>query len=572
MSRFWADLYPYLRAQGWRYLTAFVLGLLGIAGTLAIPYFLRLTIDSLTTGEPWQIYPVYLLGAALWAGLLAWAERQLSMGASRRLEYHLRADLLSHLLSLDSTYFQGARVGDLMNRLSTDLSAVREAVGPAIAMSYRLGFLVLFSLLAMFLVEWPLALAVTAVVPVIFLIVQKLARLVDQRWNDAQQVFDQISAQAQENFSGIRVVKGFAIEDREQERFESLNQSYIEKMLLLARVDGPLFALMSLMTGIISVVVLALGGSWVIRGTMSLGELVQFNAYVLQLSWPLLGLGFVVSMFQRAITSWNRIAELLAVRAKIQSPSNPEQPSGSELDFQTVSLHRGGRPILDQISLRIPAGSTLGITGETGSGKTTLISLVPRLLDPDSGSVLLGGVDLRQIALAELRRRVALVPQEPFLFSESIAENIAFGLSDLDPERVQWAAELAGIAGDIEGFPMGYQTMLGERGVTLSGGQRQRVALARALAIQPEILILDDAMSAVDTETEARILSGLKQVLGQQTTLLISHRTSTLRYADWIVVLRDGRLIEEGTHESLLAAGGYYAELDRRQRLEAELS
>ena len=546
MSRFWADLYPYLRAQGWRYLTAFLLGLLGIAGTLAIPYFLRLTIDSLTAGESWQIYPIFLLGAALWAGLLSWLERQLSMGASRRLEYHLRADLLSHLLSLDATYFQGARVGDLMNRMSTDLSAVREAVGPAIAMSYRLGFLVLFSLLAMFLVEWPLALAVTALVPVIFLIVQKLARLVDQRWNDAQQVFDQISAQAQENFSGIRVVKGFAIEDREQERFERLNQSYIEKMLLLARVDGPLFALMSLMTGIISVIVLALGGSWVIRGTMTLGELVQFNAYVLQLSWPLLGLGFVVSMFQRAITSWNRIAELLAVRSRIQDPATPERPANNQLDFRAVSVRRGERTILEPINLEILPASTLGITGETGSGKTTLISLIPRLLDPDTGAVLLGGVDLRQIALSELRSRVALVPQEPFLFSETIAENIAFGLPDLDFERVRWAAELAGIAGDIESFPMGYQTMLGERGVTLSGGQRQRVALARALAVQPQILILDDAMSAVDTETEARILAGLKQVLGQQTTILISHRTSTLRYADRIVVLREGQIIEEG--------------------------
>ncbi len=565
-------LWPYLRPYLLRYLGGVGLGLLSIGFVLLSPYFLRQAIDALQKKEGYALYAILMVIAAGAGAVFNWGMRRLAVVASRRVEYDLRKDLLHHLLELDLLFYQKTRVGDLMNRLNTDLSAVREMVGPGIMMGSRLTFMVGLAFLSMFLVNLRLALVLSLILPMIFLVMAYLLRLVDRRYRESQEVFDQVSTLAQEAFSGIRVVKGYALEKKMLERFQALNRAYIQKSLALARVEGPMQALLGFLMGFAFLVVLWLGGGLVIQGQLSVGELVQFNAYLAQLTWPILGLGWVLSMYQRGLTSARRLFELLDTVPRVQSPSNPKEAAlEGGVRFEGVSLTLEGRTLLKDLTLTVPPGMTLGITGRTGAGKSLMLSLIPRLLDPTKGRVLLDGVDVRALSLAELRKAVGVVPQEPFLFSESLAENIAFGLERVEMDRVVEAARLAGIHEEIQRFPNGYETLLGERGVTLSGGQRQRVALARALAKRPKVLILDDALSAVDTETEARILQGLKTVLGRQTTFLISHRTATLRHADWIIVLEDGQIVEEGTHESLLEAGGLYAELDRIQHLKEEV-
>ena len=544
-------------------------GLVSIFFFVLTPYFLRLAVDAVQAGRGFGVYALAIVASAALSGLLSYAMRRLAVVASRQVEYDLRRDLLHHLLTLDRDFYHKHRVGDLMNRLNTDLSAVREMVGPGILMGSRLSFLVLLAFLSMYAVNARLAFYLTLILPGIFLAMRFLLRLIDRRYREAQEVFDRISTLAQEAFSGIRVVKGYALERRMVAWFQDLNRLYVEKSLALARVVCPLHALLGLSWGSACLPAPWAGGAMVVRGELSVGELVQFNAYLAQLTWPILGLGWVMALYQRGLTSLRRLFELLdekpAIRDEDPLPLALEDLSG-EVRFEGVGLKRDGRWLLRGLTLTIPEGMTLGITGRTGSGKSLLAALVPRLLDPSEGRVYVGGHEARRIPLAVLRKAVGVAPQEPFLFSETILENIAFGLDEVDRERVEWAARLAGIHEEILAFPKGYETVLGERGITLSGGQRQRVALARALAKRPKILILDDALSAVDAETEARILQGLKTVLGKQTTLLISHRTAALRHADWIIVLDGGRIVEEGTHESLLQAGGLYAEMDRLQK------
>ena len=544
-------------------------GLVSIFFFVLTPYFLRLAVDAVQAGRGFGVYALAIVASAALSGLLSYAMRRLAVVASRQVEYDLRRDLLHHLLTLDRDFYHKHRVGDLMNRLNTDLSAVREMVGPGILMGSRLSFLVLLAFLSMYAVNARLAFYLTLILPGIFLAMRFLLRLIDRRYREAQEVFDRISTLAQEAFSGIRVVKGYALERRMVAWFQDLNRLYVEKSLALARVEGPLHALLGFLMGFAFLTVLWAGGAMVVRGELSVGELVQFNAYLAQLTWPILGLGWVMALSTRGLTRRTRLFELRDEKPCILDadplPLALEDLSG-EVRFEGVGLKRDGRWLLRGLTLTIPEGMTLGITGRTGSGKSLLAALVPRLLDPSEGRVYVGGHEARRIPLAVLRKAVGVAPQEPFLFSETILENIAFGLDEVDRERVEWAARLAGIHEEILAFPKGYETVLGERGITLSGGQRQRVALARALAKRPKILILDDALSAVDAETEARILQGLKTVLGKQTTLLISHRTAALRHADWIIVLDGGRIVEEGTHESLLQAGGLYAEMDRLQK------
>lgn len=575
-------LMPYLRRYGPQYLWGMLAGIASVGVAALSPYFLRHAIDAIRAGEAYLVWVWAIVGAAVASAIFSWANRQLLVVASRYIEHDLRMDLFQKALSLDSYFYSKNRIGDLMNKFTTDLGAVREMLGGGINMGSRLLMFVVFAVVSMYLVSVPLALALSVVFPVIFAVMYYVLRLIDQRYRESQESFDKISTRAQENFSGIRVVKGFALEERELRAFQALNKDYIAKSLALTRVDGPVRALMGLLMGFAALIVLWMGGGMVIRGEMTAGQFVQFNAYLMMLGWPIVGLGWTLTIFQRGSTSYKRLEEFWHEPARIADPPNALLLQGEkgvaenfvlrgEVKFEEVSLELGGHRVLEGITLTIPEGTTLGITGRTGSGKTLLVSLIPRLLDPTEGRVRVGGYDVKDLPLATLRRAIGMVPQEPFLFSDTLAENICFGLPEVDLERAEWAAKLAGVHDDIMGFPKGYQTSLGERGVTLSGGQRQRTALARALALRPPILILDDAMSAVDTETESRILSGLKSVLGQQTTLLIGHRTSTLQYADWIVVLDHGKIAEEGTHEMLLATGGIYAELDRIQRLQAEV-
>ncbi|WP_038040158.1 ABC transporter ATP-binding protein [Thermus tengchongensis] len=567
-------LLPYLAPYRVRYTVGVLAGLLSIFFFVLTPYFLRLAVDAVGHGGPYGRYALLLVASAAMSAILSFFMRRLSVVASRQVEYDLRKALFHHLLRLDRSFYQKTRVGDLMNRLNTDLSAVREMVGPGIMMGSRLSFLVLLAFLSMYAVNARLAFYLTLVLPLIGGVMFYLLRLIDRRYREAQEAFDAISTLAQEAFSGIRVVKGYALEGRMLARFQSLNRAYMGKSLALAKVEGPMHALLGFLMGFAFLLVLWVGGRMVVEGRLSVGQLVQFNAYLAQLTWPILGLGWVMAMYQRGFTSLKRLLELLdqepALRDEDPLPLKAEDLSG-EVRFVGVGLWREGRWLLKDITLTVPEGMTLGITGRTGAGKSLLTALIPRLLDPTEGEVFVGGYSVRRIPLSALRQAVGVAPQEPFLFSETLFENIAFGLEAPDRERVEWAARLAGIHEEILAFPKGYETLLGERGVTLSGGQRQRVALARALAKRPKILILDDALSAVDTETEARILQGLKSVLGRQTTFLISHRTATLRHADWIIVLDGGRIVEEGTHESLLEAGGLYAELDRIQRMEREV-
>jgi ATP-binding cassette subfamily B protein len=569
----------------WTYRSRAALGALCVAGylagSLASPIVLRHAIDTLQAGDTPRLFAdllVLFLALAIAVFTLSVVMRRSLLGLANRVEHDIRRDVFAHLTTLDLAFYQRERTGDLMTKMTSDLGAVREMVGQGLLQGSRMliGFPLAFGI--MFATNARLALVVAALLPVISLLFFFLIRLIRKYYDLSQEQFSAITNFAQETFAGIRTIKGFGIESRRRAQFADLNREFIRRNMTLTRVEEPVWPFMMFLYWVGAVLLLLLAGRQIIDGRISLGMYVQFQQHLLFLQWPMLALGWTINLFQRGRTSWSRIRTILDARPAVREDPAPRRfPSGGAIEFRGVSLHIGERTILDRIDLHIPPGQCLGITGPTGSGKTMLISLLTRLLDPTGGEIRIGGVPLRAISLADLRRRIGLAPQEPFLFSDTLANNLAYGLDPVDDAmkaheaQVLRVADIARLSDEVQRFPQQYHTLLGERGVTLSGGQRQRAAIARALAREPDILILDDVFSAVDTQTEARILERLLPFLRGRTTLLISHRVSTLRHADRIIVLDHGRIAQDGAHEDLVAQPGYYRELDEIQRLESRL-
>jgi ATP-binding cassette subfamily B protein len=545
------------------------------------PQVVRRAVDDLNhhgiTQQKILLYSLVLVGLAFGKGIFQFLTRWLVIGVSREIEYDLRNDIFRHLESLSYSHYQKNRTGDIMARATNDLNAVRMLLGPAIMYTANTLVFTAVALVFMWRISPKLTLYAFAPLPIASIIVQYIGRKIHERFEKIQAQFSDISARAQENFSGARVVRAYAQEETEISLFEKTNQEYVNRSLPLARLTGMLWPTLEMLLGFALVLVLWLGGREVLMGRISLGDFVAFNTYIVMLTWPIIALGWVINIFQRGTASMGRIDEILVAQPEITDAQAAPDLKGlgtvrGEIEFRHLNFSYDGVPVLKDVNLKIPAGSSLAIVGPTGSGKTTLVSLLPRIYDTAPGSLLLDGRPIREYPLETLRQNIGFVPQETFLFSDTVRENIAFGVESATDEQVRGAAEAANIAADIEGFPEGYGTLVGERGITLSGGQKQRSAIARAIIRDPRILVLDDALSSVDTYTEEKILDHLRQVMRDRTTIFISHRVSTVRNADRIAVLHEGRVVELGTHEELLSRNGYYTDLYNKQLLEEELA
>ncbi len=537
----------------------------------------RVGLDSAAMRQKILFYAGLLVGVALLKGVFLYASRWILIGISREIEFDLRNDLFKQLERQDSGYYQRNRTGDIMARLTNDLNAVRQLLGPAIMYSANT---VLFSAFALYFLlrisPW-LTLVALAPMPIASILVQYFGARIHERFERIQASFSEITSHAQENFSGARLIRAFAREESQIDSFEKANQQYIGRALRLVQLMGMLWPTLEFVLGVALVITLLAGGRLVLQHKIDVGSFIAFNTYMILLTFPIIAVGWVINLFQRGTASIKRIDEILRAEPEIDDAGADKTiPEGTvlrgEIEFRGLSFSYGETQVLKNISLRVPAGSTLAIVGPTGSGKSTVIGLIPRLLDVHEDTLLVDGRPIREYPLKVLRSNIGVVPQETFLFSETIRENLCFGAPDATAEEMLEAAEAAQIRREFEEFPQGFETMVGERGVTLSGGQKQRTSIARALLRRPRILILDDALASVDTYTEERILQGLREYATDCTTILISHRISTVREADQIAVLADGRILELGTHSELLANGGYYAGLYEKQLLEEELS
>lgn len=543
---------------------------------LLIPYVLRYTIDGLKTvmnKETLLLYAVLIVSISIMAGFFQFLMTRRLMGVAFQIEYELRNDLFSHLQKLSLSYFHKTKTGDIMARATNDLKAVRMLVGPGIRNLLNTIIMGSAAIILMLIIDYKLTLYSLMPLPVLTIAVTIFSSRIFYRFQKVQEQFSSISVGVQENLTGIRVVKAYVQEGNEKRKFKQLNQDYMDKNISLVKIWGLFFPFIMLIAGIGMVIVLWLGGRLVMAGKISLGQFVQFNGYLMMLTWPMMALGWAVNLVQRGSASMGRLIEILDQAPEIKDSEYLEdiRTLEGEIEFKNVSFAYDKKVILKNIDLKIPKGITIGIIGPTGSGKSTLVNLIPRLLEVREGSLTIDGMEIKSIPLKILRKNIGYVPQETFLFSESLKENIIYGLEGFDEAKLRRAVSISALSDEIERFSQRYETPVGERGVTLSGGQKQRTALSRAIIREPKILILDDAFSSVDVHTEEKILKQLRKFRKRRTCILVSHRTSTIEDADWIVVLKDGRIVEQGTHEELVARSGIYTDIWLQQQLRKEL-
>ena len=557
----------------------FVFILLSNIGTVYIPILLKDTINSIenkTTIEQLINYALLIVASALFAGVFRFYIRQTIIVVSREIEYDLRHDFWRHIQRLPLRFFQNNSTGNVMAHSTNDINAVRMFLGPAVMYSTDTLIRLVIVLAIMISLDPMLTLYTLLPLPVLSIVVYKIGKKIHQKFTLIQEKFSEITTKAQENFSGIRVIKSYVREENEIKQFNKLSQDYLKRNMNLAKVQAAIMPFLFLITGLSIILVIWIGGSKVISKEITLGDITAFIIYLGILIWPMIAFGWVINIIQQGEASMKRLNKMLNEPYEIddsRTTDNSIKEIKGEIEFKNVSFrYNENHPyILKDINLKIPTGSTTAIMGYTGSGKTTFVNLLPRLYDVTEGQILIDGKDIKTIPLDILRREIGVVQQESFLFSDSVMNNISYGLREINKDTVVEVSKIAHFDKDIEDFPLQYDTMVGERGITFSGGQKQRASLARALAIDPKILILDDSFSAVDTNTEEEILKSLKNFMKNRTSIIISHRISTVKDADKIIVISDGKIVEEGNHEQLVAEGGIYADLHFKQLLEKEL-
>ncbi|MCB9249777.1 MAG: ABC transporter ATP-binding protein [Ignavibacteriales bacterium] len=566
-----------------RYKTKLILGILFIflsnAAQVYIPILLKDSVDALQKHLSNEIiikYALLIVGTAIFGGVFRFLIRTTIIIVSRRIEFDLRSDFWEHIQKLPTRFFQNNSTGNIMAHATNDISAVRMYIGPAVM--YSIDTISKFIIIIVIMLNLNVWLTIYALIPlpILSFLVYKLSKKIHSRFTKIQEKFSELSSKAQESFSGIRVIKSYVREQDEIKQFTKLGKDYLNRNMEMVKIQAFFMPMLFMITGISVIIVMWIGGSMVIEGTLTLGEIIAFIAYLSLLIWPVIAFGWVINIIQQASASMKRLLKIFAEIDDVEDSSDSVKTKveiKGGIEFKKVSFKYGKElpTVLDNINLKIPVGSSLAIVGHTGSGKSSLINLIPRLFDVTKGEILIDGINVKQIPKSILRKSIGLVSQETFLFSDTLFNNIAFGLEKPNTEIIENVSNISQLKKDIDSFSQGYETILGERGITLSGGQKQRTSLARALAINPKILILDDSFSAVDTHTEEEILNKLKEFMKGRTSIIISHRISTVKNADNIIVLENGIIAEQGKHDDLVALNGIYADLHNKQLLEEEL-